>query len=220
MKKILSIILLNILMISNVAAKDNKLVLTEEGNRIYYNSSKLDKDVFLNHQDMTPGTEYEDILIIENDSSTDYKLYFKVKERTQSEIAQEILENIEMEIYLDENLVYNGKAKGLDYDNSGVNLQNAILLGEFKAEVSKKMKVVTKLNEEYENQKGNNLSYIDWEFYASYNNEINVIEQNPNTGDFQLIKLVTILISIFIILVTLIYLLKKIEKRKLKIKLS
>ena len=165
---------------------------------------------------MTPGTEYEDILIIENDSSTDYKLYFKVKERTQSEIAQEILENIEMEIYLDENLVYNGKAKGLDYDNSGVNLQNAILLGEFKAEVSKKMKVVTKLNEEYENQKGNNLSYIDWEFYASYNNEINVIEQNPNTGDFQLIKLVTILISIFVILITLIYLLKKMRKESLK----
>lgn len=183
MKKIILFISLIALTIIPVYAKENKLYFTEKDNRIYYDSILLDEDLFMKHIEMVPGDSYIDELIIENGTNTKYTLYFKVLPREQSAAANELLENIIMKIKLDETIVYEGKATGLDYNSQGVDLQKAILLGEFTPSKSSKMVVETKLSEMYSNVNLNELSYIDWSFYAEYDgsNQPTEIVPSPYT---------------------------------------
>lgn len=181
MKKITLLIFLFILSISSVQAKENKLYFTEENNRLYYESKLIDENIFMKHINMTPGDSYTDELLIENGTKTKYTLYFKVVPKEQSSEANELLENIIMKIKLDDKLIYDGKATGLNYNNQGINLQDAILLGVFTPSKNSKMIVETKLKEEYDNTNSNDLSYIDWSFYAQYEKEEPIII-NPKTS--------------------------------------
>lgn len=158
-------------MISPVYAKENKLYFTESGDYIYYDSKLLDENVFMNHTDMVPGESYIDELTIENGTDTDYTLYFKVIPKEQSAEAEELLENIEMKITMDGYQVYEGKVTGTSEGNQGLDLQQRILLGEVTKEKSIKMVVETKLLESYSVPVDNEISYIDWAFYARYGEE-------------------------------------------------
>ena len=107
-----------------------------------------------------------------------------------------------MAIYLDGKLLYDGYAKGLDYNSQGINLQNAIYIGEYKYDTSSILEVRTRLTPEYSNTENNELSSIDWEFVANYEDDLIVI--NPDTGDKILIFLrmsLTILVTISILLI-------------------
>jgi len=131
MKKFVLFISLFALSVLSVQARENKLYFTEENNRLYYESKLIDEDIFMKHIDMTPGESFTDELLIENGTNTKYTLYFKVVPREQSAEADELLENIIMKIKLDEEIIYEGKATGLDYTEQGIDLQKAILLGDF-----------------------------------------------------------------------------------------
>ncbi len=203
MKKIVLFISLIVFSILSVQAKDNKLYFTEENDRLYYESKLLDEDVFMKHIDMTPGESFTDELLIENGTNTKYTLYFKIVPREQSSDADELLENINMKIKIDGNVIYEGKATGLDYTNQGINLQKAILLGEFTPSKISNMIVETTLSEDYSNTNFNDYSYIDWSFYAQYDESkpLTEIIVSPNTmkNSFP----VTIVISVFVILIGL-----------------
>lgn len=164
-----------------VRAKENKLYFTGSGNRLYYNSALYDEAIFMKHTDMVPGSSYEDELVIANNARVDYKLYLRVKLREQSEAQLELLRNIEMTIFLDGKIIYEGKADGIDYTSSGVNLQNAIYIGNYAPEIVSRLVVKTRLSTEYSNTENREISYIDWEFVANYEDE--VIPINPDTGD-------------------------------------
>ena len=168
MKKFVLFISLFALCIISVEAKENKLYFTEENNRLYYESKLIDENIFMKHVDMTPGESFTDELIIENGTNTKYTLYFKIVPREQSAEADELLDNIMMKIKLDDNVIYEGKATGLDYTEQGIDLQKAILLGNFAPSKNSKMVVETKLSENYDNTEFNDFSYIDWSFYAQY----------------------------------------------------
>lgn len=206
-----TIIILIVLMLfgSFVYAKDadNKLYFTDKDDRLYYDTKLFDSDVFMHHVDMIPGNSYTDKLLIENGSDTNYKLYFKVKEVDQSDKANEILDAILMEIYIDGKLIYEGKAKGLDYNNTGVNLQNAIYVGEYNKNVEKELVVKTKLSEEYSDKSNDELSHIEWQFYAQYGDDLIVI--NPDTGGNNIFKYIMIAIFSGIIIIILLYFYKK-----------
>jgi len=203
MKKIVLFISVIVFSILSVQAKDNKLYFTEENDRLYYESKLLDEDVFMKHIDMTPGESFSDELLIENGTNTKYTLYFKIVPREQSSDADELLENINMKIKIDGNNIYEGKATGLDYTNQGVDLQKAILLGEFTPSKISNMIVETTLSEDYSNTNFNDYSYIDWSFYAQYDESKSPVEiiVSPNTmkNSFP----VTIVISVFVILLGL-----------------
>ena len=198
MKKILLLVFVFVGLIFSVNlvdAKDNRLYFVEEDNKIYYDSSLLDENVFMKHIDMVPGRSYTDELVIENDTNKVYTLYFKIKPRDQSIQADELLDNINMKIYLDDVEVYNGKAKGLDYTSSGVNLQNAVLLKKFTKKESSRLKVETSLNTDYSDISNNESSYIDWVFYAQYDDDDpQEIVDVPNTNKerFPIITVVSI----------------------------
>ena len=183
MKKFVLFISLFALSVLSVQARENKLYFTEENNRLYYESKLIDEDIFMKHIDMTPGESFTDELLIENGTNTKYTLYFKVVPREQSAEADELLENIIMKIKLDEEIIYEGKATGLDYTEQGIDLQKAILLGDFTPSKNSKMVVETKLSENYDNTEFNDFSYIDWSFYAQYDDSEPPVEiiASPDT---------------------------------------
>ncbi len=201
MKKFILFISLFALNILPVQAKENKLYFTEENDRLYYESKLIDEDIFMKHIDMTPGKSFTDELLIENGTNTKYTLYFKIVSRKQSAEADELLENILMKIKLDGKTIYDGKATGLDYTNQGINLQKAILIGDFESSKKSKMVVETKLSENYDNTEFNEFSYIDWSFFAQYDDSEQPVEIiiSPNTmiNSFPY----TIVFSVIIILI-------------------
>jgi len=197
---------------SNESNKDGKLYFTNSGDRLFYDPKQFD-ETFMKHVNMTPGSKYTDELSIENNTKTDYKLYFKIKERDQSKLANELLDNISMTVYLDGEKIYEGSAKGLDYSGEGVNLQNAIYIGEYKANKNSKIVVETKFSEDYNNPKNTEFSYIDWVFYASYEDQ--VIPINPDTGD-KIKYLIVIAVSLAITLLGIILFVTSSDREKTK----
>lgn len=211
MKKIILILALFIVSILSVQAKENKLYFTDYDKHLYYESSLIDEDVFMKHADMVPGSSFTDELILENGTKTKYTLYFRVKPKKQSNDADEFLENIQMTIKLDDKVIYNGKATGLDYNNDGINLQDAILIGEIKPSKKLKMTVETSLSKDYDNTNYDELSYIDWSFYAQYEDEVSEIVKSPNTMKNS--SSYTIVFSIIIILIGITLIINAIKKK-------
>ena len=187
MKKILLLIGILFISISNVYAKDNRLYFIEDNDKLYYDSKSFDEELFMNHTDMLPGEIYTDELILENSSKKTYTLYFKIKERQQSEEADSFLNYIDMNIYLDNELIYSGNIKGNNYED--VNLKNAIKLLDIKPNQISNMKVETYLDTSYDNYNNTTNSYIDFEFYSQYDKDEVIVEKNevqliqPKTGD-------------------------------------
>lgn len=208
MKRLFILMAVMLFLAIDVNAYNNKLYFTEKDDRLYYDSDSFDDSVFMHHLDMLPGKTFIDELTIENKTKTPYSLYLKVKNVEQDELADELIDNIEMEIYLDNVLIYEGYARGLDYSDNGVDLQNAILIGEYKTNSESKLKVYTKLSESYSNINNDSLGQIEWEFYASYENA--VIPVLPNTGDDIYIHIVLLVVSS----ITLALLVFKLEKKK------
>lgn len=211
MKKIILILALFIVSILPVQAKENKLYFTDYDKHLYYESSLIDEDVFMKHTDMVPGSSFTDELILENGTKTKYTLYFQVKPKKQSNEADEFLENIQMTIKLDDKVIYDGKATGLDYNNDGINLQAAILIGEIKPSKKLKMTVETSLSKDYDNTNYDELSYIDWSFYAQYEDEVSEIVKSPNTMKNS--SSYTIVFSIIIILIGITLIINAIKKK-------
>lgn len=208
MKRLFILMAVMLFLAIDVNAYNNKLYFTEKDDRLYYDTDSFDDSVFMHHLDMLPGKTFIDELTIENKTKTPYSLYLKVKNVEQDELADELIDNIEMEIYLDNVLIYEGYARGLDYSDNGVDLQNAILIGEYKTNSESKLTVYTKLSESYSNINNDSLGQIEWEFYASYENA--VIPVLPNTGDDIYIHIVLLVVSS----ITLALLVFKLEKKK------
>ena len=58
MKKILLLIGILFISISNVYAKDNRLYFIEDNDKLYYDSKSFDEELFMNHTDMILGEIY------------------------------------------------------------------------------------------------------------------------------------------------------------------
>lgn len=214
MKKIILFIFLFAFSIFSVQAKENKLYFTEKNNKLIYDSRLINEDAFMKHIDMMPGESFIDELLIENGTNTTYTLYFKVVPKEQNSEANELLDNILMRIKLDDKVIYEGKATGLDYNNQGINLQKAILLGEFTPSKIFKMIVETELSENYDNTEFREISYIDWLFYAQDDDSEQPIEiiVSPDTmkNSFPFI----FIFSIIIIFIGLRIIKKEYKKKK------
>lgn len=211
MKKLILLIMMTVLTVTtatNVSALNNKLYFTEKDDRLYYDSDSFDKSIFMQHHDMIPGRKYTDELTIENKTSITYSLYLKVNNVDQDMLADELIDNTIMDVYLDDVLIYSGYARGLDYNDSGANLQDAILIGKFKKNANSKLVVETRLAEDYTNINNDSIGRIEWEFYASYDKK--VTEVTPNTGD-DIYKHIVLLVVSSITFALLIF---KLEKKK------
>ena len=192
-----------------VSAKENRLYFSKIDSKLYYESSLLDKNIFMNHTDMTPGKSYHDRLLIENNTNNDYTLYFKVEVKDQSKQALELLDNIEMKLYIDNKLIYNGLITGINYN--GINLQNAIKIGEISKESKVYLDADTKLKEQYDIISNDDLSYVNWNFYAEYDDTVEVIVPKTDIDQARIYKILGIIIFVVAIIV---FLIKKKKKTK------
>ena len=209
MKKIGLILITVFLLIGNVEAATNRLYFTEKADRLYYDTDAFDEDAFMAHYDMVPGREYTDELLIENRTKETYDLYLKLSVESQDSLAQELIDSILMDVYLDDELIYSGTARGLDYSGTGVNLQETVLLGRYNPNKTNKLVVKTKLADEYSNINNTSTGRITWEFYGRYGEEVRPIL--PETSD-HISKYVIIFSSALLILTLIIMVLTRKKK--------
>lgn len=190
MKKILTFLLL-LFILMQVTAVQNKLYFTEKGKRIYYDSKLYKDNIFIYHNDMIPGSSYENTLEIENGTKKTYELFLSMKDTEKTEEEYDFLKNIETKIYLDNTLIYEG---------SIINQGDAIRLGEFKPNETSTLLVETKLSDSYSNINYQEQTAIDWQFLVKIDE--NLMEMNPNTSDYviRLISIIIILLVFFILL--------------------
>ncbi len=236
MKKIVYSIICFILLFSVVIAKDeNKLYFTDRNDRLYYDSTLYDEDLFISNLNMVPGREYRDELIIKNKSNVKYRLYLKINDIENNPEARELLENIHMTITVDGELIYNGTAHGLTYKKSvsgysldyvepkpnkpskpsnTPDLTNAIHVGDYPAYKMSKMVVITKLDENYSNPNGTDISHVEWGFVAEYGDKL--LPLNPDTGIGFTFNIYYLIIIILIIGVVTYLIVKNIIKAKAK----
>lgn len=182
MRKRLFVLILMLLMIKPVMAIDNKLFLTEKDNKIYYDEELFKKEDFMHHLDMVPGGKYQDDLVIENGAKIPLKIYLQVKEDEQSSDAEELLDSIFMKVTLNDNVIYDGKVKGLDYNSNGVNLQDSVYLKDFAVGESAKIHVDLYLDSAYANKEFNDYTYLNWLFIAQFDTSITEVVPAPITG--------------------------------------
>lgn len=176
MKKIFAVILASLFIAAPVFAADNTVYIREADGKIVYEASDGFNERFMYHEGMTPGGEvYTDYLNIENGTSSDYDIYFKITAENNSIKARNLIEHIEMKIYIDDVIFYDGKARGLDYRAQGVNLTDAIKIKSFASGESIRMKVETRLDTTYEDINNPDTSKTKWHFY--------VTGEEPNPDD-------------------------------------
>ncbi len=203
MKKIIAILLMFTIFIIDVDAEvKNKLYFTEDGKELVYDSGLLNKKMFMSHIDLIPNQVNTDLLMIENGSSNSCELFFRVVDVKQSDKANNLLNFINMKIYIDEELIYDGTVKGNDIKGNGVDLKNTISLGTFEPGDVSELKAVTQLSKDYTDPYTEITSNTDWQFYAQCVGE-EVLPINPNTGDFAGSLLIIICIIFAIISLTI-----------------
>ena len=185
----------------SVKASENKLYFIEQDNKIVYESDS--EDYFMKHLDMLPGSNYTDELEIENGTKNKYTVYLKVDVKEQSVLAEELLDYITMKVYLDDSLVYNGNIRGLDYNDGGINFEDAVKLREFNPGDKSLLKVETELLGDYSNKDNNEIGKVDWLFYAQYEkNQPQVIDKVPKTdlnSNKIIISIVALILGIVLI---------------------
>lgn len=211
MKKIFFAVLLLILFVTSVDGLQNRLYFYYDNGNIYYDSEYIEQDYFIKHLDMIPGKKYNDNLIIENGTNKKYTVFMKVVDEYRNALEEELVNNILMSIYLDGELIYEGKALGLDYSNSGVNLQEAVMLGDFDSSDIKELNVVTRLANYYDNTENRSTLNVTWRFYVQDaleedddNNEVIEVIDAPSTGNnknmfIPILALVMMVVGIFIV---------------------
>lgn len=191
MRRLLLALLASLFIATPVFAAGNTVYIYESDGQIYYDGSLFD-DRFIIHEGMTPGGEvYTDYLTVENGTSKDYDVYFKITSENNTARAENIIDHVEMRIYIDDVLYYDGKARGLDYIGSGVNLTDAVKLKHFDSGDSVVMKVETYLDVEYEDIDNPDTSRTHWHFYLAGEApgptpdpiEPEEIQPNPRTND-------------------------------------
>ncbi len=167
MKKIIAAILATIFIAAPAFAAGNIVYIYEADGKIYYDSERFD-DRFMIHENMVPGGQtYTDILTVENGTSKTYDIYFKITSENNTAKADNLIEHIEMKIYLDGSLFYDGKLRGLDYRSQGVDLTDAVKLGTFNSGESKEMRVETFLDSAYSDINNPDTSSTHWHFYIT-----------------------------------------------------
>ena len=185
MKKIFVALLASIIITTPVFAEEkNKVYVYEQDEKIYYDSKFFDNR-FMVHENMVPGDSFSDTLVVENGTSYEHDIYFKIAlDESNTNNAKDLLDYIDMKVYVNDALFYDGKAKGKDYRGEGVDLTGAVLIKRFAAHESVSMRVETHFDENYEDIDNHDAARTHWLFYLSDQPEKpEEITPNPRTYD-------------------------------------
>ena len=164
MKKLFSILSVIILCLTiNVYALEDKIVIKSDGDKLTYDKSLIHTNDFIVRDNMLPGESYNDSLTIENKSTKNFSLYFKLEPKSNTDL----LDYLTVVIKLDGTTVYTGAIN--DAKNS-TNPNNAILLKRLDKNETTHLTVKTTVSNDYTNKNNTSASEIDLKFYAMYGN--------------------------------------------------
>lgn len=214
MKKICIIFIVFMICLLPVNAKVNRLYFSLEDKKLYYDSKLLDKNIFMNHIDMTPGSKYYDDLVIENETKKDFNLYFKVETKEQSEDAINLLKSIKMKLFFDGTLIYEGNVLGVEYDD--INLTNAVEIGNIKSNEKYILSAEVELDTSYTNFEYTDYSYVDWNFYAEFDDSIEVVVPKTDKNSSNIIKIVSLILVLIAVGLMSLYIKNKKNTKKIE----
>ena len=199
---------------------EKELYFTQAGEEIRFTPIGGDgQKWFMSFLDMVPGGQYVDKLHIENRSKQDYDLYMQVVPKVgQSETLNELLELINMKVYLKESLIYEGRATGKTYPKGNGDLQAAVLLGKYAAGMKDTMRVELELSKDTSMEYCELLTKIDWKFIATKVEQQEKKEplkttRQPKTGDeVTVVKYIIVMVATAIVLLGCVHILKRQRK--------
>lgn len=146
---------------SRDATSEKMLYLRAVDGELCYIPVSSDGNWFMSYWNMIPGESYADSMVVSNQTDTDYNLYMQAISRDdQEKIAEELLDYITLAIYYDGVLLYEGTARGADYEQ----LYNVIYLGRYEALEENLLEVVATLDKDTPIDYANTLAIIDWQF--------------------------------------------------------
>ena len=203
------LVLIFMIFTPNVYASTYTLELKEDYGTVYYDMNNNNTNVFMNHKNMLPGEIYTGEIIIKSTCSKELSLYFDFKMKKQNDLEEELLNNINMKVYINEVLQYDGVAKASLYiDNEDIKEEDLIYLGTYNKSSQSRIRVETSLKDEYE-VKDTDIAKTELNFYIKSGNDVVSI---PNTSkNFNLNYYIVILIA-------LLFLVPYYLKKKLSIK--
>ncbi len=171
-----------------------RLYIWEKDARMHYEPIRNgDENWFMSFLRMIPGGRYKDSLTIENGSDKPYDLYMQVIPLEQTDLQDELLELISMEVYYKNNRIYKGKATGRAYSED-VNMQNVVFLGTYVPGDETEINVTIELSKDTGMEYNNILTKIKWKFMVTkqYIPE-NPVELSPQTSDNNVVLIYIIL---------------------------
>ena len=188
------LVLIFMIFTPNVYASTYTLELKEDYGTVYYDMDNNNTNVFMNHRNMLPGETYTDEIIIKSTCSKELSLYFDFKMKKQNDLEEELLNNINMKVYINDVLQYDGVAKASLYiDNEDIKEEDLIYLGTYNKSSQSRIRVETSLKDEYE-VKDTDIAKTELNFYIKSGNDVISI---PNTSkNFNLNYYIVILIAL------------------------
>ncbi len=185
----------------NVFAATYTLEIKENHDIIYYDVNNSSTNIFMDHKDMLPGETYTDTILIKSSSSKEFSLYFNFKMKEQNTLEEELLNNINMKVYINDKLEYDGVAKtSLYVENEDIKEENLIFLGNYNKSEQSNIRVETSLKDEYE-IKNTDIAKTELNFFIKTDGNIISI---PNTSKNSNLNIVIILGSLAIIITSFI----------------
>lgn len=113
----------------NDAAEPRTLAFEERNGRMVWTSDETSgENWFMSFTNMVPGQQYTEKLNIENRSDRSYDLYIQFEPKEQSDIQNDLLEKIHMEVFFGEDMIYSGTAAGKAYEDGDTDLRDVIRL--------------------------------------------------------------------------------------------
>lgn len=158
--------------ISSDAAEPRTLAFEERNGRMVWTSGETSgENWFMSFTNMVPGEQYTEKLNIENRSDKSYDLYMQFEPKEQSDIQNELLEKIHMEVFFGEEMIYNGTAAGKAYEDGNGNLRDVIRLCRCDPSYASQLTVKLSLNNDAEIGYSDILTGIDSRFMVMENEE-------------------------------------------------
>ncbi|MEG1981938.1 MAG: hypothetical protein RR073_05485, partial [Clostridia bacterium] len=146
-KRIICGLLVSIIAISSlfILAENeiSKLTFEEKNGNVYFQSNyQEDVDKLLMLKEMEPGKTYQNELEIENNANKNYELFLQIiLEDPSNPDAVYLLSKINIKMYYNEKLLFDGTADGLTKSNQSLHLNEMSKLGT----LAKKQKAMIKI---------------------------------------------------------------------------
>lgn len=166
--KIIKILLLFVIsfgFVLSVSAREKTFSLIEYKDSIYYDGRYLKEENFKKEMDFIKDKKYQDTFLIQNDTKKDREIFLLLENISADGSYNDIMEYCHLTVSLDDKIIYDGSASGMDYTTSKGELYDFVSLGKIEKKEIKKLVIELVLSSDYPNLSQNKFAYVTPSFY-------------------------------------------------------